>query len=345
MKCLQYEDFLAYVLLEPGRLRGLLKSTKRESGRKEAPMTKVIFALWPLVRGFRLSTASRYERQLCQRFSRQREVYFKVRCPAFTLIELLIVIAILALLLAIFIPTLRLAKSKARGVCCLNNLYQLQLCGRLYSDDYDGFLLPNRHVYNINTGQPSVGWRDDMTWCAGLAPYDTNTENIERGLLFPYNRSTKIYRCPADLSKVRTQDGQLLSMRRTRSYNLSQSINGCPYDNPQFYPPSFTKEQEIDEPSPGRLLHFVGVHEDSILESHFGIPPRGPTYRRKRPQWWDLPAGRHSQGGCFSFVDGHAERWRWVAPKVFIKLGQLVEQEGEVEDFRRVQKGVKPEKD
>ena len=274
----------------------------------------------------------------------RREVTAKGRRPAFTLIELLVVIALIALLLAILLPALHLAKAKAREVFCLNNLNQLQLCARLYSDDYDGFLPPNRHVYNIGTGGPSEGWDDSMTWCAGLAPYDTTTENIERALLFPYNRSTGIYRCPADMSRVKTQDGQLLSMRRTRSYNLSQSINGYPYDNPRFFPPYFSKEHEIDDPIPANLLFFAGVHEDGILDSHFGIPPRGPTYRRQRPQWWDLPAGRHSQGGCFSFADGHVERWRWEKPKIFIKLGQLVDPDSEVEDFQKVQRGVKPEK-
>ena len=267
------------------------------------------------------------------------------RRKAFTLIELLVVIAVLALLLAIFLPALRLAKAKARSVFCLSNLNQLQICAKLYSMDYDGFLPPNRHVYNIGTGGPSQGWNDSMTWCAGEAPYDTTTEHIKRALLFPYNRSPKIYRCPADMSRVRTKDGQLLSIRRTRSYNLSQSINGYPYANPRSYPPSFAKEHEIDDPQPANLLFFVGVHEDGILDSHFGIPPRGPTYRTDRPQWWDLPAGRHSQGGCFSFADGHVERWRWVRPKIFIELGQSVRQDGEIEDFKRVQRGVRPEKE
>jgi prepilin-type N-terminal cleavage/methylation domain-containing protein/prepilin-type processing-associated H-X9-DG protein len=264
--------------------------------------------------------------------------------PAFTLIELLIVIAVIALLLAILLPALRLAKAKARQVLCLNNLKQLQLCARCYTDDYDGFLPPNRHVYNIGTGGPSEGWDDSMTWCAGLAPYDTNTANIERALLFPYNRSTKIYHCPADMSKVRTEDGELLSMRRTRSYNLSQSINGCPYTDKDYFPPYFAKEHEIDDPTPAHLLFFVDVHEDDILDSHFGIPPRGPTYRKQRPQWWDLPADRHSQGACFSFADGHVEYWRWATPKIFIKLGQLVDSDGETDDFLRVQRGVRPEK-
>lgn len=276
--------------------------------------------------------------------SRRRGGSVKVSRPAFTLIELLIVIGVLALLLAILLPALSKAKAKAREITCLNNLKQLQTCAKLYSMDHDGFLLPNRYVYNIGTEAPSEGFNAVMTWCAGLAPFDTTTENIEGALLFPYNKSTGIYRCPADMSRVRTEDGQILSMRRTRSYNLSQSINGVPYPDPRYYPPSFTKENEIDDPPPARLLHFVEVHEDGILDSHFGIPPRGPMFETDPPQWWDLPSGRHSQGGCVSFADGHVERWRWVRPKIFIKLGQSVGQDGEIEDFLRVQKGVKPEK-
>jgi prepilin-type processing-associated H-X9-DG protein len=280
---------------------------------------------------------------LVERYLVRAKALAGARRPAFTLVELLFVIAIIILIIAILLPVLSRAKEKAREVSCLNNLRQLQICAKLYSLDNDGFLPPNRYVYNIATGAPSLSFSEKLTWCAGLAPFDTTTENIERGLLFPYNKSTGIYRCPSDMARVRTQEGTILNIRRTRSYNMSQSINGVPYVGDAIFPPSFTKESEIKDPAPSELIFFVGVHEDCILDSLFGIPPRGWTFGQEKPRWWDLPAGRHSQGGNFSFADGHVERWRWVRPKIFTELGQLVRQNGEIDDFLRVQRAVKPE--
>jgi prepilin-type processing-associated H-X9-DG protein/prepilin-type N-terminal cleavage/methylation domain-containing protein len=263
--------------------------------------------------------------------------------PAFTLVELLVVIAILALLIAILLPALSLARAKGRELTCLNNLKQLQICAKLYSLDNDGFLLPNRFVYYIDTQSPSAGFSKELTWCPGLAPLDTTTDNIKHGLLWRYNESTGIYRCPSDTGKVRTEGGEVLNLKRTRSYNLSQSINGLPYSDKAATLPSFAKESEIDNPRPAELIFFVDVHEDSIFDSHFGIPPRGWDWAEDPPRWWDLPAGRHSQGGNFSFADGHVEHWRWATPKIFTELGQPVREDGEIEDFRRVQHAVKPE--
>ena len=89
--------------------------------------------------------------------------------PALTLVE----IAVIAILIALLQPALSMARAQAREVTCLNNLKQLQICAKLYSLDYDDFLLPNRNVYYVGGDTRSVGFSNNMTWCAGVAPFDT----------------------------------------------------------------------------------------------------------------------------------------------------------------------------
>lgn len=263
---------------------------------------------------------------------------------AFTLIELLVVIAIIAILAALLLPGLSRSKEQGIRIACLNNLRQLQICSHLYALDHADRLPPNNFAYDL-TGQPFVGFSTSVTWCPGLARYDTTPANIERGLLFPYNRTIAIYHCPADKSKVETTKGVRLPMLRTRSYNLNNAINGHPTAPERaIVPPSFQKEPDINDPPPSRLFAFIDVHEQGIKDSTFGIPPAGwSRLFGERDTWWDLPADRHSQGCDLSFADGHVEHWRWAAAKVFKTVGQDIGGAGDRRDFRRVQAGVRPE--
>ncbi len=247
---------------------------------------------------------------------------------AFTLVELLVVIGIIALLIAVLLPALSKARGLAQSAACLNNLRQLQTCWLMYANDHDGTLPPNLSVYDLSTGEPFPGLDLRLTWCAGNVQEDVTTANIKNGYLFPYNRSTAIYHCPADKARVAGSN-----VRHTRSYNMSQSVSGISYGSVLPSIPSFQKLTQIKRPEPANLFVFIEVHEDQIVDSLFGIPlPDGPF----DGFWFDLPAGRHNDGCNLSFADGHVEHWKWAVPKVSRVIGQPVEPNEEWQDYNRV---------
>lgn len=106
----------------------------------------------------------------------------------FTLLELLVVVAIIALLAAVLFPVFSRAREKGRQTACFSNLRQVGLAFALYTDDSDG-LMPDRR--DLKKSLPG-GYRPWSAW----PPSDP------RGgwaiiALAPYVRNEAIWSCPS----------------------------------------------------------------------------------------------------------------------------------------------------
>ena len=60
--------------------------------------------------------------------------------PAFTLFEVLVAMAVLAVLTAILLPTIHTARERAKRISCLANERQILMAMMSYSADFDGYL-------------------------------------------------------------------------------------------------------------------------------------------------------------------------------------------------------------
>ena len=132
------------------------------------------------------------------------------------------------------------------------------------------------------------------------AAVDTTDELLNQGLFVRLHliQGTGVFRCPSDRATAQQRP-------RTRSYSLDASFAG----HTNVVRTLFSQVQEVRNPS--QAFVFVDESAETIDDGHFLVWPDPDT------RWVNLPTDRHALGAAFSFVDGHAERWRWKWRKRF----------------------------
>ena len=138
-----------------------------------------------------------------------------MRRRAFTLVELLVVIAVVAILGALLLPALGRARESARGAACLGNLHQIGIALQVYVSE------------NNNRLPVMFDWSSDSA-------VNTNGPSMPQ-VLRPQTGSTNVFACPSDHGGVFGSTGS--------SYSWNVLLNGQDADHLRLLGMDFSPHQ------------------------------------------------------------------------------------------------------
>ena len=147
---------------------------------------------------------------------------------AFTLIELLTVIAIIALLAGLLLPVLGGARQRARGAACMSQLKQLGVAMVVYTDEHDDTFPRSQH---------SAFTHGELSWLRTVAPYLGSSTTDWKKLL------DGVYHCGSD------------SRKNIWSYGLNVYYELGPDDDYAGKPATWRRRGDV--PRPTRTVLFA----------------------------------------------------------------------------------------
>jgi prepilin-type N-terminal cleavage/methylation domain-containing protein len=224
------------------------------------------------------------------------------RHGGFTLIELLVVVSIIAVLAALLLPAIAMAKGAAQQLQCASNLRQLGMAALTYSDEHDGMIV---HPWTAADG---VAW--DQRLCAG---YLGISQGIARMLWCPSNPSARW--------SSKTVDG--LTLRGRRSYAMAGCAaswgNTLPRDQAAVWLYWHDHRQ-----AGSRSLSAIRASSTTAL--FIETPDLHPVVKDANNRFMDWPGtvagnatalfGAHGGIDNIAFYDGHVAAYRARDPAV-----------------------------
>jgi prepilin-type N-terminal cleavage/methylation domain-containing protein len=250
----------------------------------------------------------------------------------FTIVELIVVLAMIGLVAATLLPALASSKPNSQLFQCMNNLKQLQRAWLMYADD-NADRLVNLSTYATDTSgnmltitSTDAPWRtqiskmsvnlppgivvDTLPWykfmiqmgfkepISNLAP----TQNAF-GPLYPYAPNLDVVHCPADF-RANLQYGAGLAWD---SYSGTAYLNGELRNSGSF----FSKRTQVLHPS----IRFTWVENSDSRGEDLGSWEMS-NYGTAAANFADAlfgdpPAAFHQTSAAFPFVDGHVEAHQW----------------------------------